>query len=93
MKENLDREEEELLRSFEAGEWRSAPDRDQALERHQTYARATFRKDRRLNIRISGKDLEALQKRALIEGIPYQTFIASILHKFISGRLREQEVG
>ena len=91
--EKLDREEKELKRSFEAGEWRSAPDLGPTLERHQSYARATFRKDRRFNIRISGKDLEALQKRALIEGIPYQTFIASILHKFVSGRLRERGVG
>ncbi len=90
MKAKLDSEEREILRSFEAGEWRSAPDRDEELERHRAYARATFRKDRRLNIRISGKDLEALQKRALAEGLPYQTFIASILHKFVSGRLREQ---
>ncbi|MCP4658310.1 MAG: antitoxin [bacterium] len=90
MKAKLDSEEREILRSFEAGEWRSAPDRGEELDRHRAYARATFRKDRRLNIRISGKDLEALQKRALAEGLPYQTFIASILHKYVSGRLREQ---
>ena len=45
------------------------------------YAKATFRKDRRLNIRLSSKDLEAIQKRALAEGLPYQTLIASLLHK------------
>ena len=50
---------------------------------------ATFRKDRRLNIRISTKDLEAIQKRALEEGLPYQTLIASLLHRYASGRLRE----
>ena len=49
----------------------------------------TFRKDRRLNIRISSKDLEAIQKRALEEGLPYQTLISSLLHKFASGRLKE----
>ena len=52
-------------------------------------AKATFRKDRRLNIRISTKDLEAIQKRVLEEGLPYQTLIASLLHKYASGRLRE----
>jgi hypothetical protein len=52
------------------------------------YARATLRKDRRLNIRISSKDLEAIQKRALEEGLPYQTLIAGVLHKYASGRLR-----
>ena len=48
-------------------------------------AKATFRKDRRLNIRISSKDLEAIQKRALVEGLPYQTLIASVLHKYAAG--------
>ena len=57
--------------------------------RYSSYAKATFRKDRRLNIRISTKDLEAIQKRALEEGLPYQTLIASLLHKYASGRLRE----
>jgi hypothetical protein len=47
------------------------------------------RKDRRLNIRLSSKDLEAIQKRALPEGLPYQTLIASLLHKYAAGRLRE----
>jgi predicted DNA binding CopG/RHH family protein len=62
-------------------------ERDQG--RYSRYAKATFRKDRRLNIRISTKDLEAIQKRALEEGLPYQTLIASLLHKYASGRLRE----
>ena len=53
------------------------------------YAKATFRKDRRLNIRLSSKDLEAIQKRALAEGLPYQTLISSLLHKYASGRLKE----
>lgn len=51
--------------------------------------RPTFRKDRRLNIRLSSKDLEAIQKRALAEGLPYQTLISSLLHKYAAGRLKE----
>jgi predicted DNA binding CopG/RHH family protein len=51
--------------------------------------KATFRKDRRLNIRLSSKDLEAIQKRALAEGLPYQTLIASLLHNYAAGRLKE----
>jgi predicted DNA binding CopG/RHH family protein len=51
--------------------------------------KATFKKDRRLNIRLSSKDLEAIQKRALAEGLPYQTLIASLLHKYASGCLKE----
>jgi predicted DNA binding CopG/RHH family protein len=53
------------------------------------YAKSTFRKDRRLNIRLSSKDLEAIQKRALAEGLPYQTLIASLLHKYTAGQLKE----
>ena len=56
---------------------------------YSRYAKATFRKDRRLNIRLSSKDLEAIQKRALAEGLPYQTLIASLLHKYATGRLKE----
>ncbi len=52
-------------------------------------AKATFRKDRRLNIRLSSKDLEAIQKRALAEGLPYQLLISSLLHKYAAGRLKE----
>jgi len=85
----LDGEEKELLKSVERGEWRSAKGVKRDRGRYSRYAKATFRKDRRLNIRISSKDLEAIQKRALEEGLPYQTLIASLLHKYASGRLRE----
>jgi predicted DNA binding CopG/RHH family protein len=87
----LDREEKELLESFERKEWQSIAGREAEFQRYRAYARATFKKDRRVNIRISSKDLEALQKRALEEGIPYQTLIASILHKYAGGRLVEKD--
>jgi predicted DNA binding CopG/RHH family protein len=90
MMAKLDKEERELLKSVEAGEWKSVRNRKREVSRYQEYAKATFRKDRRVNIRISGKDLEALQKRALEEGIPYQTLISSVLHKYVSGRFQER---
>jgi predicted DNA binding CopG/RHH family protein len=83
----LDREERGILESVESGEWKSAKGAKRNL--YAGYAKATFRKDRRVNIRISSKDLEAIQTRALEEGLPYQTLIASVLHKYASGRLRE----
>ena len=86
----LDREEVELLDSYEAGEWRTIEGWETEARRYEEYARATFKKDRRVNIRISSRDLEEIQKRALEEGIPYQTLIASILHKYVSGRLVER---
>lgn len=81
--------ERDLLRSVERGEWRSVRGVRSARDRHAGYAEATFRKDRRLNIRISSKDLVAIKKRALEEGLPYQTLISSLLHKYAAGRLRE----
>ena len=58
---------------------------------HQEYARNSLKKDKRVNIRISSKDLEALQTRAIEDGIPYQTLMSSILHRYITGRLVDKE--
>jgi predicted DNA binding CopG/RHH family protein/uncharacterized DUF497 family protein len=85
----MDADEKELLESVEGGEWKSAGGGKRERTRYARYAKATFRKDRRLNIRLSSKDLEAIQKRALAEGLPYQTLIASLLHKYATGRLKE----
>src|SRR5689334_732060 len=85
----MDADEKELLESVERAEWKSANGGKRERARYSRYARATFRKGRRLNIRLSSKDLEAIQKRALAEGRPYQTLISSLLHKYASGRLRE----
>jgi predicted DNA binding CopG/RHH family protein len=83
----LIQEERELLAAVERGEWRSVKNLEKERMRYQGYARATFKKDRRINIRLSQKDLDALQTLALEEGIPYQTLIASILHKYVAGSL------
>ena len=88
----LDRQEKGLLESVERGEWKSVVGLKSERKRYQQYATATFKKDRRVNIRISGKVLEAIQTRALEEGVPYQTLIASLLHKYVSGRLVEKKV-
>ena len=89
--DSLDDEEQEILTAYEAGKTTRVADTVTLLARHREYAEATFRKDARLNIRISSKDLRGLQKRALADGIPYQTLVASVLHKFVEGRLSERE--
>jgi len=89
-KTRLDQDEAELLTSYEGGEWRSIEDREARTAEYTEYARAALKKDQRVNIRISRRDLEGIQRRALAEGIPYQTLIASVLHKYVSGRLAEQ---
>ncbi len=88
--DRLDDEEQEILTAYEAGKTTRVADTVTLLARHREYAEATFRKDARLNIRISSKDLRGLQKRALADGIPYQTLVASVLHKFVEGRLSER---
>jgi predicted DNA binding CopG/RHH family protein len=90
--DKLDQEEQELLASFEKDEWRPVPGREQELERYRDIARGTFKKDMRVNIRMSKRDLDGLQRRALEEGIPYQTLMASVLHKYVDGRLVEKAI-
>ena len=84
----LSKEEKEILKDFEAGEFESVltPKRKKFL---QAVAAETFKKDKRINIRISSRDLESLQRRALEEGIPYQTLVSSVLHKYVSGGLHD----
>lgn len=79
--------EKAILESVDRGEWRSTNGGKRERTRYARDARVTFRKDRRLSIRISTKDLEAIQKRALEEGLPYPTLIASVIHKYAAGRL------
>ena len=86
----LQRDELELLASYEAEEWKSAKKIKEQKEQYRSYARATLRKDKRVNIRISEKDLLALQKRAVRQGLPYQTLISSILHKYVNGGFTEK---
>ena len=85
----LDPQENEIAKSVERGEWRSVRGLAKEKKKLSGYAAATFRKDRRVNIRISSKDLDAIQKRAVEEGLPYQTLISSLLHKYVSRRLKE----
>jgi predicted DNA binding CopG/RHH family protein len=86
----LQADELELLASYENEEWQSVKNVKEQAAQYQAYARATFRKDKRVNIRISEKDLLDLQKRAMKDRIPYQTLISSILHKYVSGALTER---
>ncbi len=86
----LSEEEKEIRDAFERGKLKSIPRVKQEIQQNKAYANATFRKDKRINVRISTRDLTALQKRALSEGIPYQTLVSSLLHKYVDGRLVEK---
>lgn len=86
---NVDAYEQELLAAYEKGSLKSVATKTE-LDKFRAAARATAVKDRRVNIRLSSIDLNDIQVRALEEGMPYQTLIASVLHKYVSGRLVEK---
>ncbi len=87
----MSKEEKSILESVEKDEWKSVRGVKGKIKKYQEYAKATFRKDKRVNIRISEKDLVGIQKKAVEEGLPYQTLISSVIHKFVSGRLIEKK--
>lgn len=83
----LDAFEKDILAAYDRGELRSTSPSKARLAKFKAAATATFLKEKRVNIRLSTPDLMDIQARALEEGMPYQTLIASVLHKFVSGRL------
>ena len=82
-----DVDEADLLASFDAGQWQPIESQTRDMLRYRQMAANALAKNRRVNIRISAMDLEGMQARAAEEGMPYQTLIASVLHKYASGRL------
>lgn len=89
MSNKLNKEEKEILKSYENDEWVSVS-KPASIAKYKAAAKATFKKDKRVNIRISELDLELLRERALIEGLPYQTLMSSVLHKYVTGRFAEK---
>lgn len=88
--DKLDKYEKEILSSYENDEWETVENVEQKKLQYARYARNTFLKNKRINIRISEKDFWGIKTKSLEEGIPYQTLISSILHKYISGKLVEK---
>jgi predicted DNA binding CopG/RHH family protein len=86
----LDREEREILAAYRQGKLERVALSAEEIERYREAARAVSRKDKRVNIRMSSVDLRELQIRAMKEGIPYQTLMASVLHKYVAGKLIER---
>lgn len=86
----LDKEEKELIESIKNDEWKPVKNMDEFKIQAQKYAESTIKKDKRMNIRISERDLKKLKIRALEEGMPYQTLVSMVLHKYLTGKYREQ---
>ena len=87
--EYIDDDEREIIASLEADEWISVADADIYKAEATEIARSTMRKDRRMNVRISERDMRNLKIRAAEEGIPYQTLVTIVLHKYVTGQLTE----
>jgi len=85
----FDKDEKELMESLETEEWVSVGNLTEEIAKAREAAEATITKSERMNIRISPRDLKRLKIRAIEEGIPYQTLVSSILHKYLTGRLKE----
>jgi predicted DNA binding CopG/RHH family protein len=84
----LDPEEQEILNAVESGEWKPVRLTKKELEKYVQAARNTLKKDQHVHIRLSRPDLEGLKRKAVREGIPYQTLISSVLHKFVTGNIK-----
>jgi predicted DNA binding CopG/RHH family protein len=87
----IDIEEKQLLKSIEKDEWTSVKDIKSYKKHLREVAARTMLKDQRMNIRIAKRDLDGLKAKALEEGVPYQTLVSSILHKYVIGKLKEKD--
>ena len=90
MNDQLNPEEREILEKFEGDELRRAAGAQDEIEAGRIAARSTFRKARRVNLRVTERDFNLAHARAREEGIPYQTLLSSVIHKYLSGRLTEK---
>ncbi len=82
---NLDAEERDILDSFNRGEWIS---KNENLDKYKEAAKQTYAKTHRINFRVSEKDFRSIQVKAREEGMPYQTLVSSVIHKYLTGRLK-----
>ena len=83
-------EDKEILEAYERGTFKSIPNIKKEIARYREYAKSTLRKNKRINIRISEIDIVHIQRKAVENGLPYQTLISSVLHKYADGNLIEK---
>jgi predicted DNA binding CopG/RHH family protein len=85
-----DKHEKELIESVERGEWKSIENLEEEKKRYSKIFKASSKKSERVTINLTQKDLKDLKIKASIEGLPYQTLIGSVLHKYVTGKLVEK---
>jgi predicted DNA binding CopG/RHH family protein len=88
--ESIDEEERDLMELIENDEWSSVKNFKKEKEKAELAARNTLKKDKRINLRLTQKDYHKIQIKAIQEGIPYQTLISSIIHKYLNGSLSQR---
>ena len=81
----LDREEKDILKAYESGQMKPTRPSNKELEAIKAAASSTFKKDKRVTIRLYEHDFQGIQKKALQMGVPYQTLISGIIHRYIEG--------
>jgi predicted DNA binding CopG/RHH family protein len=89
----MDKEESEILDAYEKGQLELSSPSKKELDKIQSMAEQTFRKDRRVTIRLYDHDLKGIQKKAMEKGMPYQTLISAMIHQYVEGDLVERRVG
>ncbi len=82
----INEEEKQIISDFEAGEYSSI---SESQNKYQEYAKNMLKKNKRINIRLSEYDLIKIQAKAIEEGIPYQTLISSIIHKYVNDKIKQ----
>jgi predicted DNA binding CopG/RHH family protein len=88
----MNKEEKDIQKSLESGKWQTVKNIQKFKKRLKTAAKNTLLKDQRMNIRIAKRDLDKLKVKALEEGLPYQTLVSSVLHKYVSGKLKDKSL-
>ena len=83
----IDKEEKGILQAYENGQMKLSKPSQKELEAIKAAAESTFIKDKRITIRLYEHDFKGIQKKALQMGIPYQTLISGIIHRYIEGDL------
>jgi len=83
----IDQEEKDLMEALENDEWPSVPAFQREKANVLAAAKNTLKKDKRINLRLTEKDYQQVKIKAIEEGLPYQTLISSIVHKYLNGTL------
>ena len=90
MKDQLTEEELDILERYERGELKAVANMEQEIQWAREAARNTLNKTKRVNLRVTERDFNLAHARAREEGIPYQTLLSSVIHKYLRGRLVEK---